>query len=73
MGEAGVGGALIVQPINHKFDHSYVTRLVSPQMLSELRSKSFVSSFHYHCSIRSIGYRFYQEKLTWSVFFWAVC
>ncbi|KAK6930780.1 Amidohydrolase-related [Dillenia turbinata] len=25
MGEAGVDGALIVQPINHKFDHSYVT------------------------------------------------
>lgn len=24
MGEAGVDGALIVQPINHKFDHSYV-------------------------------------------------
>lgn len=26
MEEAGVDGALIVQPINHKFDHSYVTR-----------------------------------------------
>ncbi|KAK6922444.1 hypothetical protein RJ641_012951 [Dillenia turbinata] len=26
MGEAGVDGALIVQPINHKFDHSYATR-----------------------------------------------
>ncbi|KAL7543091.1 hypothetical protein ACHAXR_012412 [Thalassiosira sp. AJA248-18] len=25
MNEAGVDGALIVQPINHKFDHSYVT------------------------------------------------
>ncbi|XP_060196978.1 uncharacterized protein LOC132626208 isoform X2 [Lycium barbarum] len=25
MEEAGVDGALIVQPINHKFDHSYVT------------------------------------------------
>ncbi|KAL7511578.1 hypothetical protein ACHAXN_008568 [Cyclotella atomus] len=25
MQEAGVDGALIVQPINHKFDHSYVT------------------------------------------------
>lgn len=28
MEEAGVDGALIVQPINHKFDHSYVTRFV---------------------------------------------
>ncbi|GAU17754.1 hypothetical protein TSUD_171420 [Trifolium subterraneum] len=27
MEEAGVDGALIVQPINHKFDHSYVTRM----------------------------------------------
>lgn len=26
MGEAGVDGAVIVQPINHKFDHSLVTR-----------------------------------------------
>jgi len=26
MEEASVDGALIVQPINHKFDHSYVTR-----------------------------------------------
>ncbi|XP_075475129.1 uncharacterized protein LOC142505883 isoform X1 [Primulina tabacum] len=26
MAEAGVDGALVVQPINHKFDHSYVTR-----------------------------------------------
>ncbi|XP_020231962.1 uncharacterized protein LOC109812413 [Cajanus cajan] len=26
MEEAGVDGALIVQPINHKFDHRYVTR-----------------------------------------------
>ncbi|XP_043713651.1 uncharacterized protein LOC122662151 [Telopea speciosissima] len=29
MGEAGVDGALIVQPINHKFDHSLVTRSVN--------------------------------------------
>ncbi|KAJ0717777.1 putative 2-amino-3-carboxymuconate-6-semialdehyde decarboxylase, metal-dependent hydrolase [Helianthus annuus] len=29
MEEAGVDGALIVQPINHKFDHSYVTSRVS--------------------------------------------
>jgi len=29
MEEAGVDGALIVQPINHKFDHSYVTRFVT--------------------------------------------
>lgn len=28
MEEAGVDGALIVQPINHKFDHSLVTRCV---------------------------------------------
>lgn len=28
MEEAEVDGALIVQPINHKFDHSYVTRSV---------------------------------------------
>lgn len=28
MGEAGVDAALIVQPINHKFDHSLVTRYV---------------------------------------------
>lgn len=28
MEEAGVDGALIVQPINHKFDHSLVTRSV---------------------------------------------
>lgn len=28
MGEAGVDGALIVQPINHMFDHSLVTRSV---------------------------------------------
>jgi hypothetical protein len=28
MKEAGVDGALIVQPINHKFDHSLVTRYV---------------------------------------------
>ncbi|GFP98922.1 hypothetical protein PHJA_002036100 [Phtheirospermum japonicum] len=28
MGEAGVNGALIVQPINHKFDHSYVTSVL---------------------------------------------
>lgn len=28
MEDAGVDGALIVQPINHKFDHSYVTRYV---------------------------------------------
>lgn len=28
MGEAGVDGALIVQPINHKFDHSYVTSVL---------------------------------------------
>jgi hypothetical protein len=28
MEEAGVHGALIVQPINHKFDHSYVTRYI---------------------------------------------
>ncbi|WVZ08405.1 hypothetical protein V8G54_021751 [Vigna mungo] len=27
MEEAGVDGALIVQPINHKFDHSYVTSI----------------------------------------------
>lgn len=39
MGEAGVDGALIVQPINHKFDHSYVTRLVSPEMLSVFGSE----------------------------------
>lgn len=26
MEDAGVSGALIIQPINHKFDHSYVTR-----------------------------------------------
>lgn len=26
--EAGVDGALIVQPINHKFDHSYVTNTI---------------------------------------------
>lgn len=29
MEEAGVDGVLIVQPIFHKFDHSYVTRFVS--------------------------------------------
>lgn len=29
MKDAGVDGALIVQPINHKFDHSYVTRSVA--------------------------------------------
>ncbi|XP_042063771.1 4-sulfomuconolactone hydrolase-like [Salvia splendens] len=28
MGQAGVDGALIVQPINHKFDHSYVTSVL---------------------------------------------
>lgn len=28
MKEAGVDGALIVQPINHKFDHSYVTSVL---------------------------------------------
>ncbi|XP_057496362.1 uncharacterized protein LOC130781244 isoform X1 [Actinidia eriantha] len=28
MVEAGVDGALIVQPINHKFDHSYVTSVL---------------------------------------------
>lgn len=28
MEEAGVDGALIVQPLNHKFDHSLVTRSV---------------------------------------------
>ncbi|XP_052187809.1 uncharacterized protein LOC127798341 isoform X2 [Diospyros lotus] len=28
MAEAGVDGALIVQPINHKFDHSYVTSVL---------------------------------------------
>lgn len=28
MEEAGVAGALIVQPINHKFDHSYVTSVL---------------------------------------------
>ncbi|XP_043723704.1 4-sulfomuconolactone hydrolase-like [Telopea speciosissima] len=28
MGEAGVDGALIVQPINHKFDHSLVTSVL---------------------------------------------
>ncbi|XP_059633484.1 uncharacterized protein LOC132276182 [Cornus florida] len=28
MGEAGVHGALIVQPINHKFDHSFVTSVL---------------------------------------------
>ncbi|GJX97870.1 4-sulfomuconolactone hydrolase [Tanacetum coccineum] len=28
MGEAGVDGALVVQPINHKFDHSYVTSVL---------------------------------------------
>ncbi|XP_071690871.1 uncharacterized protein [Rutidosis leptorrhynchoides] len=28
MGEAAVDGALIVQPINHKFDHSYVTSVL---------------------------------------------
>lgn len=33
MAEADVDGALIVQPINHKFDHSYVTRLISTEML----------------------------------------
>lgn len=33
MAEADVYGALIVQPINHKFDHSYVTRLISTEML----------------------------------------
>jgi len=33
MEEAGVDGALIVQPINHKFDHSYVTRYVSSTFL----------------------------------------
>ncbi|KAA0044564.1 2-pyrone-4,6-dicarbaxylate hydrolase [Cucumis melo var. makuwa] len=29
MEEAGVDGALIVQPINHKFDHSYVTSVIN--------------------------------------------
>eukprot|EP00285_Hemiselmis_virescens_P012422 CAMPEP_0173386724 /NCGR_PEP_ID=MMETSP1356-20130122/9310_1 /TAXON_ID=77927 ORGANISM="Hemiselmis virescens, Strain PCC157" /NCGR_SAMPLE_ID=MMETSP1356 /ASSEMBLY_ACC=CAM_ASM_000847 /LENGTH=293 /DNA_ID=CAMNT_0014343067 /DNA_START=180 /DNA_END=1061 /DNA_ORIENTATION=+ len=29
MDKAGVQGALIVQPINHKFDHSYVTRCLT--------------------------------------------
>ncbi|XP_048502563.1 uncharacterized protein LOC104897520 isoform X2 [Beta vulgaris subsp. vulgaris] len=28
MEEAGIDGALIVQPINHKFDHSYVTSIL---------------------------------------------
>lgn len=28
MSESGVDGALIVQPINHKFDHSYVTHAI---------------------------------------------
>lgn len=27
--EAGVDGALIVQPINHKFDHSYVSSVIN--------------------------------------------
>lgn len=32
MGKAGVDGALIVQPINHMFDHSLVTRSVEITM-----------------------------------------
>lgn len=35
MAEAGVDGALIVQPITHMFDHSYVTKSVSwPHLLT---------------------------------------
>lgn len=34
MEEADVDGALIVQPINHKFDHSLVTR--SDEMIMSL-------------------------------------
>ncbi|CAN0399553.1 unnamed protein product, partial [Ectocarpus sp. 13 AM-2016] len=29
MDDAGIGGALIVQPINYKFDHSYVLDAMS--------------------------------------------
>lgn len=29
MDQAGVGGALIVQPINYKFDHSYVLHAIT--------------------------------------------
>lgn len=35
MEEAGVDGALIVQPINHKFDHSLVTRSVDITFLAK--------------------------------------
>ncbi|KAG6422434.1 hypothetical protein SASPL_119006 [Salvia splendens] len=45
MGQAGVDGALIVQPINHKFDHSYVTRLLSPVMLENLECHFYHTPF----------------------------
>lgn len=35
MEEASVDGALIVQPINHKFDHSLVTRSVDITFLAK--------------------------------------
>ena len=34
MNLAGVQGALIVQPINHKFDHAYVNRALQVRRLS---------------------------------------
>lgn len=45
MEEAGVDGVLIVQPIFHKFDHSYVTRFVShfPQFMQEILKWQLVS------------------------------
>lgn len=36
MGEADVDGALIVQPINHKFEHSLVTRSDNMYIMSTL-------------------------------------
>jgi hypothetical protein len=40
MEEAGVDGALIVQPIDHKFDHSYVSRCVFPILKTSCLSRA---------------------------------
>lgn len=55
MEEAGVDGALIVQPIDHKFDHSYVSRSVFPILKSWYLSKAQLCYADHHKSAYEDG------------------
>lgn len=53
MAEAGVDGALIVQPINYKFDHSFVTRFVETEYILDCVLPSCVQQSTFHKALKS--------------------